>query len=54
MTDTSPLVKATGILDEEMLLGEIKKGLEKKFGGKVVEKNIEAIKRAFQEVTSDE
>ena len=48
------LVRATGILDEEMLLEEIKKGLEKKFGAKVVEKNIEAIKRAFQEVTSDE
>ncbi len=48
------LIKATGILDEETLLSEIKKGLEKKFGERVVQKNIEAIKRAFQEVTSHE
>ena len=48
------LVKATGILDEEMLLSEIEKSLKKKFGESVVQKNIEAIKRAFQEVTTNE
>ena len=48
------LIKVTGLLDKSVLIHEIKKGLEKKFGDAVVQKNIEAIERAFQEVASDE
>jgi pyruvate ferredoxin oxidoreductase gamma subunit len=48
------LIKATGILEKDVLINEIRKGLEKKFGEKIVQKNIEAIERAFQEVTGDE
>lgn len=48
------LVEVTGILEKETLTAEIKKGLEKKFGDTIVQKNMEAIERAFQEVTSDE
>ena len=48
------LIKVTGLLDKNVLIHEIKKGLEKKFGEAVVQKNIEAIERAFQEVAGDE
>jgi pyruvate ferredoxin oxidoreductase gamma subunit len=48
------LVKATGILEKEVLIKEIRKGLEKKFGETIVQKNVEAIERAFQEVADDE
>lgn len=48
------LIKVTGLLDKSVLIHEIKKGLEKKFGDTVVQKNIEAIERAFQEVAGDE
>jgi len=48
------LIKVTGLLDKSVLIHEIKKGLEKKFGDAVVQKNIEAIERAFQEVAGDE
>lgn len=48
------LIKATGILEKNVLINEIRKGLEKKFGEKIVQKNIEAIERAFQEVIGDE
>ncbi len=48
------LIKVTGLLDKSVLIHEIKKGLEKKFGEAVVQKNIEAIERAFQEVAGDE
>ncbi len=48
------LVQVTNLLEKDVLLKETKKGLEKKFGVKVVQKNIEAIERAFQEVTGDE
>jgi pyruvate ferredoxin oxidoreductase gamma subunit len=48
------LVQATGILEKDVLLKEIKKGLQKKFGESIVQKNLDAIERAFQEVTGDE
>jgi pyruvate ferredoxin oxidoreductase gamma subunit len=48
------LVQATGILGKDVLLKEIKKGLQKKFGEGIVQKNLDAIERAFQEVTGDE
>ncbi len=48
------LVQATGILEKNVLIQEIKKGLQKKFGEQVVQKNVEAIERAFQEVSGDE
>lgn len=48
------LVEATGILEKNVLIKEITKGLQKKFGESIVKKNIEAIERALQEVTGDE
>ncbi len=48
------LIKATGILEKDVLIEEIKKGLQKKFGEQVVQKNVDAIERAFQEVAGDE
>ena len=48
------LIAVTGLLDKAVLIHEIKKGLEKKFGAAVVQKNIEAIERACQEVRGDE
>jgi pyruvate ferredoxin oxidoreductase gamma subunit len=48
------LVKATGILEKASLIDEIKKGLEKKFGTTIVQKNVDAIERAFEEVHGDE
>ncbi len=48
------LIKATAILEKDVLINEIRKGLGKKFGEKIVQKNVEAIERAFQEVTGDE
>ncbi|MBD3306858.1 pyruvate synthase [candidate division KSB3 bacterium] len=48
------LIKATGILQKETLISELKKGLEKKFGAKIVQHNVDAVERAFQEVQGDE
>jgi len=48
------LVKTTGILDFKEMLDDMKKKLEKKFKSKpdVIEGNIKAIERAFNEVRS--
>lgn len=48
------LTKATGILEKDMLIEEVRKGLAKKFGETIIQKNLDAIERAFQEVTGDE
>ena len=48
------LVKVTGILEKDTLVTQLKKSLQKKFGEKVVQQNVDAVERAFQEVTSDE
>ena len=48
------LIKATGILEKDVLIQEVRKGLSKKFGESIIQKNIDAIERAFQEVTGDE
>ncbi len=49
------LVKATGLLDFGNMLDDTKKKLEKKFRSKpeVVEGNVKAIQRAYDEVKSD-
>lgn len=49
------LAKATGLLDFEEMLADTKKKLEKKFRTKpeVIEGNLKAIQRAYDEVTSD-
>ncbi len=46
------LVKATGLLDFDKMIEDVKHKLEKKFRGKedVVKGNIESIKRAYEEV----
>ncbi len=54
MSMLGALVQATGILEKDVLIREITKGLQKKFGEGIVQKNIDAIKRAFQEVAGDE
>ncbi len=48
------LIQVTQILEKDTLLTQLKKSLQKKFGEKVVQQNIDAVERAFQEVTSDE
>lgn len=49
------LAKATGLLDFEEMLADTKKKLEKKFRSKpeVIEGNLKAIRRAYDELTSD-
>ncbi len=49
------LVKATGVLDLEELLEDTKQKLEKKFRNKpeIVEGNLEAIRRAYEEVQGE-
>lgn len=45
------LVKVSGILKLETLEDDIRHKFEKKFGEKIVQGNIKAVKRAFEEVT---
>ncbi len=47
------LVKLTGVLDLDTLLKNIVKKFSKKFNAKIVEGNIEAIKKAFEEVKGE-
>jgi pyruvate ferredoxin oxidoreductase gamma subunit len=47
------LVKATGILELDTVLGDIRKKFEKKFGEKIVQGNINAVKRAHDEVKAE-
>lgn len=47
------LIKVTGVLDLEKLLKNIAKKFSKRFDQKVVEGNIEAIKKAFEEVKGE-
>lgn len=43
------LVRATGIMDIELVLGHVKKSLGKKLSDAVVEGNVAAVRRAFEE-----
>lgn len=45
------LIKATGIMDLEKLVEHIKKSFGKKFSQEIVDGNIAAVTRAYQEVT---
>jgi len=47
------LVKATGILQLDTVLKDIRKKFEKKFGAKVVEGNLRAVQRAHDEVVAE-
>jgi pyruvate ferredoxin oxidoreductase gamma subunit len=47
------LIKATGLLQLEKVLADIEDKFKKKFSSKVVEGNINAIKRAYQEVKGE-
>jgi len=47
------LVKVTGLLKLENILHEIEKVLGKKFVAKVVEGNLQAVKRAYEEVKGE-
>ncbi|GAF85008.1 unnamed protein product [marine sediment metagenome] len=47
------LIKATGILKIETVISGIEKKFGKKFGEKVVQGNINAIKRGYEEVKSE-
>ena len=46
------LLKATGLLEKEEALNYLKDSFTKKFPAKVVDKNLEALKRAYEEVKS--
>ncbi len=46
------LIKATGILDIDSVITDVREKFEKKFSQKIVEGNLEAIKRAYKEVKS--
>lgn len=47
------LVKATGILKLESVLSEIEETLGKKFSQKIVEGNLESVRRAYEEVKGE-
>jgi pyruvate ferredoxin oxidoreductase gamma subunit len=47
------MIKATGLLDIEAVIANTRKSFEKKFNAQVVEKNIQAIRRAYEEVKSE-
>ncbi|MBA7561395.1 pyruvate synthase [Candidatus Atribacteria bacterium 1244-E10-H5-B2] len=47
------LIKATGLLKLEKVLADIEDKFKKKFNSKIVEGNINAIKRAYQEVKGE-
>lgn len=47
------LIKATSILNLETVISSVKKKFEKKFSSKVVEGNVQAIKKAYEEVQSE-
>jgi len=47
------LVKATGLLELDNVIDDIKKKFAGKFGQKVIDGNVNAIKRAYQEVKSE-
>ena len=46
------LIKATGILTIDSVITDVREKFEKKFSQKIVDGNIEAIKRAYEEVRS--
>ena len=46
------LIKATGILDINSVITDVREKFGKKFTQKIVEGNVEAIKRAYEEVRS--
>ncbi len=47
------LIKATGLLELENVITDIKSKFAGKFGQKVIDGNVNAIKRAYQEVKSE-
>ena len=44
------IAKATGIVDMDVLLENVKKSFGKKFSQKIIDGNIEAVKRGNEEV----
>ncbi|MCD6472317.1 2-oxoacid:acceptor oxidoreductase family protein [Candidatus Aerophobetes bacterium] len=47
------LIKATSILNLETVIANVKKKFEKKFSSKIVDGNIQAVKKAYEEVQSE-
>lgn len=47
------LIKATGLLSIENLIRDVREKFERRFGAKVTEGNIAAIRRAYEEVRSE-
>lgn len=47
------LAKATGLVTLEDLLDDVKKSFGKKFSEKMINSNLEAVKRAYQEVSGE-
>lgn len=47
------LAKATGLITLEDLLDDVKKSFGKKFGEQIINSNLEAVKRAYQEVVGE-
>ncbi len=47
------LIKASGVLEHEEFMEKVQKVLDKKFSRDVVDKNLKAMKRAYEEVDSE-
>ena len=47
------LIKITGMIDLDTVLEHLKKSFGKKFAQEVIDANIDAVKRAYEEVTSE-
>jgi pyruvate ferredoxin oxidoreductase gamma subunit len=47
------LIKVTGLLQLDNVLKDVEKTLGKKFVGKVVEGNLQAVRRAYEEVKGE-
>ena len=47
------LMKATGLIQMDTLLNGLTKKFKHKFSQQVVDKNIQAVKRAYEEVTTE-
>jgi len=47
------LAKVSGIVDIKRVLEDVKEDFEKKFPEKITQKNLEAVKRAYEEVKGE-
>jgi pyruvate ferredoxin oxidoreductase gamma subunit len=47
------LIKATGMINLDTILEHLKKSFGKKFGQEIIDANIDAVKRAYEEVASE-